>query len=416
MPEHPGRRSVGRHLGAGNSTGRGRRLWLLAGIVALVIAAIVAGATWASSGRPNETMVGILEATPPYFAAEHADGLDLVTLDVIWAQAEPEPGRFSDSYLAGIAGTVADARRDGLEVSLDIGLQYAPAWVFALPGGTRFVNQYHQRFGGSPASGNEVANGVTDPAVRAAEGQYLRRLGQAVIGSGIQSVREGGGPFGELRYPGPVYGGHRNCWWAFDASSQKVAALRYVPGTGSVSAARRFLTAYNHDLVHYGIWLDDQVARDFATSRLLLLPGWGERPGTEDGVVGSRLQRSRPEFNEGLDWAALLSALRHPSSTVLYTTYLNAPTIRDTPQLESPIAYLAFLDGTGRFRLGGENSQAGSQQTMNFMLQLAASDHLSVVNWLAQSQLVTDQQQQRPGAPTLASYGRAAAVILGRGF
>ena len=392
----------------------------LIALMAIVGLSIAGGTVWGDAGKavqpqwPKRTLVGVLEASPGYFATERRNGIGVVTLSVLWAKVEPRNGRFSDAYAARVNGEIADARRHGLEVSLDLGLQYAPGWVFSLPGGTRFVDQYHQSFGGSAASGNNVANGVTDPAVRAAQARYLRWVGGHIGRGLVLSVREGGGPFGELRYPDAAYRGHTDCWWAFDASSQKTVALRQRPGRGTAASARRFLTAYNADLDRYGLWLDGQVAADFTAKRLLLLPGWGQRPGTAGAVASSRLTRSPAEFNEGLDWTALVAGLRHPAGTVLYTTYLDAPTLRPTPQLESPLSYLASIDRAGRFRLGGENTGGGSQALMDSVLSAARAHHLTVVNWMSQAQLAADQRSSRPSGPTFSSYGRAATRLLHR--
>jgi hypothetical protein len=396
-------------IGAASPLAR-RRGWCVIGLVVALAAAGLAARPLLPStkdqGRAasSGTVAGILEASSPYFSTERASGFGEVTLTVAWTQAEPTRGHFSSSYAATVNAEITKATKDGLKVSLDIGLQYPPQWVFRLAGGTRFVNQYGEAFTGSAPSGNDVANAVTDSAVRRAEGVYLHWAGQHIGRGRIQSVREGGGPFGELRYPGPDYDGHTNCWWAYDTSSQNRAALRYRPGQGTVSAARAFLDEYDTDLTDYGVWLNDQIAGDFTVPRLLLLPGWGERPGGAAGVVSSRLGSSPAEFNEGLDWPQLIARLAHRATTVLYTTYLDAPMVRRTVQLEDPIAYLTHLDAGRRSPLGGENTGGGSNATVALILRRAAQYRLVVVNWMDQAQLVGDRRAHVASAPTFATY------------
>ena len=97
-------------------------------------------------------------------------------------------------------------------------------------------------------------NGVTDLAVRGAEGQYLSLLGTQLSGQAIYAVRAGGGPLGELRYPDATYMSDTNNFWAYDPSTQAAlpaSVQGWVPGTGTVAQAATFLNAYNLDLDQY---------------------------------------------------------------------------------------------------------------------------------------------------------------------
>jgi hypothetical protein len=152
--------------------------------------------------------LGVLGVSGDYFAQEKANGIKYVTVGVGWANAEPANGSFDVSYASSISQEIVAARAAGLGVILDPGLQYAPAWALTLSGGTQFVDQYGDIFTGSPTSGNDVVNAVTDMAVRSAEGSYLQWLGAQLSGAGLVAIRVGGGPFGELRYPEGSYNGH----------------------------------------------------------------------------------------------------------------------------------------------------------------------------------------------------------------
>lgn len=137
----------------------------------------------------TEPILGLLGASTPNYGEERAEGVDSVTIQVSWNSSEPSQGTFSASYLEQVQAEMTDARAVGLAVVLDPGLQYAPAWVFGLAGGTQFVDQYGDVFTGPGPSGDDVANGVTDAAVRSAEGAYLEWLGSQISPGELTAVR-----------------------------------------------------------------------------------------------------------------------------------------------------------------------------------------------------------------------------------
>ncbi len=387
--------------------------------------AVVTGLLGAFAGWTQIT--GAAAATPPiqlgivgvsgnYFAAEHAAGLKLVVIGVSWSSAEPTSGSFDTSYLSSVRAEIANARSRSLSVVLDPGLQYPPAWVFTLPGGTRFVDQFGDVYTGPAGSGDDVANAVTDTAVRSAEATYLRNLSAQIPGTLLNAVRTGGGPDGELRYPTGDYNGHSDAFWAYDSSSQAASPVPgWQPGTGTQASASKFLAAYNHNLNAYGAWLDTQMAADFHTRQLIMLPGWGERPGAAGEEVSDLLTLGYDEFSQGLDWADLLPSLPNRAQLVAYSTYLDGPTVEPTLQLEDPISYIAYLDKSLAIPLGGENTGNGSVSTLNLVVSRALSLHLVLVEWMDEAQVVAStggSDPADPAGPTFASLA-AAATSLG---
>jgi hypothetical protein len=357
-------------------------------------------------------ILGILGASGNYLSEEKAAGIQAVTVQVGWTNVEATQGVFSATYMGQIQAKIAAARSAGLEVVLDPGLQYPPPWVFSLSGGTRFVDQYGDVFSGSEPSGDNVANAVTDTAVRSAEGTYLAWLGSQITAGEIIAVREGGGPLGELRYPLPDESGHTNEFWAYDASTQATlptSVQGWVPGTGTVAQATAFLTAYNQDIDNYAIWLNAQLQADFATKILVLLPGWGERPGTTATEEAALLHPSpsMDEYNEGLDWTDLLPALPDAANSIAYTTYLDARTVKATPQLEDPADYLASLVAGTSIGLGGENTGVGNVATMQLCMGRALALGFFIVDWNGEAQVVSSDSGQDPSGPTLAQLGRS---------
>lgn len=362
------------------------------------------------TGHP--TVLGLLGVSGKYYATEKANGIAAVTVDISWANAEPVAGRYSTPYLTTIRQRLAAARAAGLAVVVDPGLQYTPAWVFALPGGTRFIDQYGQVFTGPAASGDDVANAVTDLNVRAAEATYLRWLAKALHGSPVLAVRVGGGPLGELRYPDTTYQGRSNCFWAYDESTQAASTVRgWVPGTGTPRQAALFLAAYNNNLVRYGDWLDSQVGADFGVPELVMLPGWGERPGAAALETASRLTLDRPEFNEGSDWSALLASLPRASESVAYSTYLDAPSFSSTAEGVDPMDFIASLAKHTVLRLGGESSSGGNEADLDLMVKRALRLHLVIVDWFDEAAVVGSSASHADSAPSFSDLRAAAAEL-----
>jgi hypothetical protein len=360
------------------------------------------------------TIIGVLGVSGSYFPQERAAGIDAVTINVGWNEAEPFAGTYSLSYLLSLKSEIAEARSAKLSVVLDPGLQYPPDWVFSLPGGTRFVNQYGDVFTGSEDSGSNVVNGVTDLAVRNAEGSYLSWLGSHIPSGEIMGIREGGGPSGELSYPGPDYDGHTNSFWAYDASTQAVSPVpRWTPGTGSPVQALAFLDAYNSALDDYGMWLNGELGADFATHVIILLPSWGERPGDVANDSESLLTLNVPEINEGLDWADLLDSLPDASNSIAYTTWLDAPSNGLTPQLEDPADYIASLAAGSHLKLGGENTGNGTIADLSLSLERAKALNFYIVEWMNEPQLVASDSGKDRNGPTLKRLGIAAIRLLG---
>ena len=383
-------------------------------IVAAIVASLIlvegtSDATGATQALAQPApLLGVLGASVQHFDQERSAGVNVVTIAVGWNDAEPADGDFSASFIYALKSEMDAAKSVGLGVVLDPGLQYPPRWVFSLPGGTRFVNQYGDQFTGPETSGDNVANGVTDIAVRMAEAAYLAWLGKNIPAGSLTAVRQGGGPLGELRYPDADYDGHTNSYWAYDASSQAASPVPgWVPGTGTKAQAAKFLGSYNAALDGYGRWLNGQLKTDFGTEELVMLPGWGERPGGAALEVARRLTLNMNEFNEGLNWSSLLPSLPDAKHSVAYTTYLDAPTVLPTLQLEDPANYLATLVAGTPVRLGGENTGDGTIAEMEVCALRARTLHLVIVQWMNEAQLVASSSGQDPAGPTLAELGAA---------
>jgi hypothetical protein len=400
------------------------------GVAAFLAIALCLGGTAVVATNPSAEaattiapVLGLLSATPANFASERAAGINSVTIGAAWSLAERSPGVFSASYMATVQSQIAAAHAAGLQVVFDTGLQYPPAWVDSLPGGTQFVNQYGHTYSGPGASGNNVVNAITDQSVRSAEGTYLAWLGTQITPGQITAVREGGGPLGELRYPSATYNSDQNSFWGYDASTQAAlpaSVQGWVPGTGTAAQAATFLNAYNQAIDNYGIWLNGQLHAAFNVRELVLLPGWGQRPGSAAAEETALLAPVRPpgnsnkynEFNEGLDWTDLLGLLPDAAHSVAYTTYLDAQTVAPGGiGLIDPADYLATLVQGTPILLGGENTGNGSLTTMTFCMSQALRLNFYMVNWNGEPQLLSTAAGTDPTGPTLAQVGDAFSSV-----
>ena len=327
-------------------------------------------------------------------AALAAGGFTSVVVSANWQSIEPTEGGYSASAIASVQDEIDSALAAGLSPSLDVGVQYAPSWIFGVGGGTQFIDQYGDVFTGSQPSGNYIANAITDMNVRAQMGDYIDYLGTHLTGLG--SVRLGGGANNELGYPSGDAGSQPNAFWFYDASSQAAlpASMQgWKPGAGATAQATAFLTVYNDALVNYGVWLEQTAASAFASSVKLevVLPGWGERPGDLQSAEADLLQNATPEVNQGLDWTDLLPQLPATGRVVAYTTYADATQGQaDDPD---PAAYIHSILPPGMLE-GGESTGNGQSTDAGMNLEFADARQWNwyVANWFFTGQPQTTAQ------------------------
>ena len=109
-------------------------------LIAATGTAVVLGADRTSAHRPGRIaesggmittpVLGVLGVTGTHFTGERGAGIDSVAITVGWGDSEPSPGTFDLTYLQSMEKEMTSARAAGLDVVLDPGLQYPPAWVF----------------------------------------------------------------------------------------------------------------------------------------------------------------------------------------------------------------------------------------------------------------------------------------------
>ena len=185
--------------------GRVRRGVAWAGITVLGLSLALCTAAKtddASAPQTGTTLFGTLDTQPGTVAAEAGSSdVSVAMFEFDWASFEPSPGVFSSSYLATMESYLQAYQAAGMKVTLGLGLEDPPSWVFSLQDAT-YVNQ----FGGQ----SNEANFVFSAAVRQAAAGYMDQIAADIPLSNFWAIRLTSGGDSEMLYPG---GG---AYWAFD--------------------------------------------------------------------------------------------------------------------------------------------------------------------------------------------------------
>ena len=362
-----------------------------------MVGLIAVGLTACSSKSPvaqrRGPWIGLIQAPASQAAQWAKEGADEVVLGLSWDVFEPQPDRYANGYIRGIAKEIDRFHQAGIAVTLDLGLQYPPSWVFSLPGGTRLVNQYGETWHGDV--GSDPPNLVFDPAVRDAASDYIDTVAARLGAHTFAAIRIGGLLSGELRYPPNIGGGHSNDIWMYDSDARADAPdPNWRPGTGTPSQAAAELQFYLSSLTSYEQWLLRTVASEFTGQLEVLFPSWGIRPGQIAAAVADRLDgRSAGEQNgaiaSGLDWSSQVEVMTaFPRRAVVYTTWLDAPNFGSTPTQVDPADYLAGLAGLAGLPMAGENTGGGTSADLTLSLGRVARLHLEGMMWFSAPQLL----------------------------
>jgi hypothetical protein len=361
----------------------------------LAVAAVIAGVLVSlpsaadATATPAPATVGLLGPTSGQLDSMVGSKITVVSLSSGWAQVEPQANVYDTSALSQLSAQLTALRSAGFTVTLDLGLQYPPAWAFSLPGATRFVDQYGDVWHGSVSE--DVPNAVFDPSVRTAEANYIAHLAAALGPANLASVRVGGLLSGELRYPPNTDNGHQDLLWDYDSTAQADAPVKgWKPGSGTAAQIQSSLSYYFASLTGYETWLMKTVNHAFpGVNQQVMLPGWGLRPGMVTAAVNAGLRNTtNAEVNgmisSGLDWANQVKAIRDAGvKGTVYTTWLDAPAQDTTVQGEAPVDYLAGLATQYGLPIAGENAGGGGQHALALCVQRVQADHLTAMMYMS---------------------------------
>jgi hypothetical protein len=197
---------------------RRRTRFVMVVVTALVLGSLGAALSLnahASTPPTSFPLWGTLDTQTNTAATEGHDGI-MAMFEYNWASFEPTQGVLSSSYLATMKSELASYQAAGQKVTLGLGLENPPSWVFNLADST-YVDQN--------GDVSTEANFVFSQAVRTAAAQFLSLVNAAIPMSNFYAIRLTSGGDGEMLYPG---GG---TYWAFDKAA--------LTGTGLASGMTR---------------------------------------------------------------------------------------------------------------------------------------------------------------------------------
>ena len=204
-------------------------------------------------------------------------GITMAMLELNWASFEPRPGIVSASYLATMKSCLQAYQAAGQRVTLGLGLQNPPSWVFSRPGSS-YVDQN--------GDVSTEADFVFSQAVRSAAASYLSLVAAHLPMSNFWAIRLTSGGDGEMLYPpGGTY-------WAFNTAALTGTGLaagmtanpypNWRPGRPGLSPAQidRWVNWYVGGLANVTNWQMQTLSKlGFTGYYQTVTPGSGTRPG-----------------------------------------------------------------------------------------------------------------------------------------
>jgi hypothetical protein len=354
-------------------------------------------------GAADAPWFGTLQHDPARLATLRSGGVGATVLELAWGSWQPTMGGRDTAYITQVRQRLAAMRAGDLAVTLDLGFQYPPAWIFDLPN-SRYRNQYDVDYA-DPAPGMNGVNAVFNAALRTLQAAYCADV-FATLGHDFTLIRLGWGWYAELNYPKAAHAGRTNCFWGFDDLAQgRVPGLPPgippcpVPGwrPGETSpdhdAARRFANWYLDALRDYHDWQIVTVRALHPGRLAMLYPSWGLRPGQLDAAVARDLDGSQVaqhgDLSLGEYWPRLVGGIHDPG-VVVYSTWLDAPFGDDRspdPAQWCPMRYLASLAEPRGLAVAGENTGGNDAAAMRRCFARAKELHLLGFFWAFEHEL-----------------------------
>ncbi|MGW8249024.1 MAG: beta-galactosidase [Anaerolineales bacterium] len=156
-------------------------------------------------------------------------GLRATTFELQWKLYEPQPGVYDLAYINHMKDVLHGLKQQGWMVQMIPGFHYAPDWVYSNYPDVYYINQYGEKYNPDPVTQGDfrIINAPFNPQAQSLIAGYLGRIFQDFDQDDpflrFDSVRIGGGPQGELRYPPADWNGRTNSYWGFDSYAQNPA-------------------------------------------------------------------------------------------------------------------------------------------------------------------------------------------------
>ena len=289
----------------------------MAGIAMLGLSLLgTANAEDMSVPQTGSILFGTLDTQPSTVAAEAGSSdVSVAMFEFDWASFEPSPGVFSASYMATMESYLQAYQAAGMKVTLGLGLEDPPSWVFSLPDAT-YVNQ----FGGQSNEANFVFSG----AVRQAAAGYLDQIAADIPLSDFWAIRLTSGGDAEMLYPGD------GAYWAFDNAALTGNGLaagmtpnpdpNWTPGTPGLSQAQidAWVNWYVGGLDNVTNWqMQTLSGLGFNGYYETVTPGSGTRP---DGLARDELFNLSSDGTTGMGavWDRYYAMLPDKTNVIAY--------------------------------------------------------------------------------------------------
>jgi hypothetical protein len=289
---------------------------LALGLFAALAWVPLAAATFSAAATPPpKTLFGTLDTQISSVGAEHRAGLSVAMFELDWASLEPKPGVFNNSYMSALGHFLWKFREEKMHVTLGLGLDDPPPWVFSLPDSS-YVNQFGQVF--------READMVFSEPVRQAAERYLTYVGAHLSLREVWAIRLTSGGDDEMLYPP---GG---TFWAFERSALTGAHLpstmarnpypNWRPGKPGLSPTQinRWVNWYIGGLDDVTAWqMHVLTGLGFSGFYQLVTPGSGTRPDVLSQVEHLNLPNDGTT-GVGAVWDRYYSMLPDKSNVVAY--------------------------------------------------------------------------------------------------
>lgn len=321
---------------------------------------------------------GTLDTLPITAEAEADAGLHNAMFELHWADFEPEQGVFDPSYVAIMQSYLAAYQAAGMNVTLGLGLQNPPAWVFSLPDSS-YVDQ------NGSISGE--ADFVYSQAVRQAADDYLRQVAADFPLTSFWAIRLTSGGDPEMLYPpGGTY-------WAFSNSALNGVGLppgmtpnpdpEFRMGNQGLSPeqATQWISWYVGGLDNVTAWqMSTLSGLGFRGYYETVTPGSGARPYYVAAAEQSSLPADGGSIGVGAVWDLYYSQLPDKTKVIAYiSTVADQSGGNDTCQpgdtaipLTSPVMnswsatrWITRIASQNHLLVGGENPGYGIPATLD---------------------------------------------------
>ena len=286
--------------------------------VALATAVALAGLALAlllNAKTAPSPLWGTLDTQTGTAATEDKAGVTMAMFEFNWASFEPAKGVFSASYLATMKYELAAYRAAGMRVTLGLGTQNAPSWVFSLANST-YIDQ--------DGKVSTEADWIFSAAVRSAAVTYLDKIAADFPLTDFWAIRLTSGGDPEMLYPG---GG---TYWAFNKAALTGSGLavgmtrnpypNWKPGTAGLTQAQisTWVNWYIGGLDNVTDWQMQTLSRlGFTGYYETVTPGSGTRP---DDLTRTERQNLANDGTTGVGavWDRYYSMLPNKANVIAY--------------------------------------------------------------------------------------------------